>query len=156
MPVARPGRPNSKCFPITDLCCEVVFEPMSKQKYGRIVNTASIWTEGHVGQAGYSAAKAGVIGLTKTLALEYAKYQITVKLPAHPVRTGQARRGFTDSRDFPVSAKMRLPDKNARPIRFLKSLHSSPPTGRGILQHFRKSPVRSTLKTKGICSVCQV
>jgi 3-oxoacyl-[acyl-carrier protein] reductase len=51
---------------------------MSKQKYGRIINTASIWTEGHVGQASYSAAKAGVIGLTKTLALEYAKYQITV------------------------------------------------------------------------------
>jgi 3-oxoacyl-[acyl-carrier protein] reductase len=62
----------------TFLCCQAVFESMSKQKYGRIVNTASIWTEGHVGQAGYSAAKAGVIGLTKTLALEYAKYQITV------------------------------------------------------------------------------
>ena len=60
------------------LCCQAVFERMSKQKYGRIVNTASIWTEGHVGQAGYAAAKAGVIGLTKTLALEYAKYQITV------------------------------------------------------------------------------
>lgn len=62
----------------TFLCSRAVFTPMSKQRYGRIVNTASIWTEGHVGQAGYSAAKAGVIGLTKTLALEYAKYQITV------------------------------------------------------------------------------
>lgn len=62
----------------TFLCSRAVFTPMSKQRYGRIVNTASIWTEGHVGQAGYSAAKAGVIALTKTLALEYAKYQITV------------------------------------------------------------------------------
>lgn len=62
----------------TFLCAQAVLEPMSKQQYGRIVNTASIWTEGHVGQAAYSAAKAGVIGLTKTLALEYAKYQITV------------------------------------------------------------------------------
>jgi len=42
----------------------------------------------------------------------------------HPVRTGQARRGFTDSRDFPVSAKMRLPENPAlagRPTGFLKS-----------------------------------
>jgi 3-oxoacyl-[acyl-carrier protein] reductase len=62
----------------TFLFSRAVFTPMSKQRYGRIINTASIWTEGHVGQAGYSAAKAGVIGLTKTLALEYAKYQITV------------------------------------------------------------------------------
>lgn len=60
------------------LCAQAVFGPMSEQKYGRIVNTASIWTEGHIGQAAYAAAKAGVIGLTKTLALEYAKYKITV------------------------------------------------------------------------------
>ena len=62
----------------TFLCSQAVFTPMSRQRYGRIVNTASIWTEGHFGQAAYSAAKAGVIGLTKTLALEYAKYQVTV------------------------------------------------------------------------------
>ncbi len=44
-------------------------------------------------------------------------------------------RGREDSRDFPVSAKMRLPDKNVRPIGFLKSLHSSPPIPLGRDRH---------------------
>jgi 3-oxoacyl-[acyl-carrier protein] reductase len=52
--------------------------PMIKQKYGRIVNTASVGAQGNVGQANYSASKAGVIGLTKTLALEWARYNIAV------------------------------------------------------------------------------
>ena len=57
---------------------QAVLEPMSGQRYGRIVNTASIWIDGHVGQAGYSASKAGVIGLTKTIAREFAQRGINV------------------------------------------------------------------------------
>jgi NAD(P)-dependent dehydrogenase (short-subunit alcohol dehydrogenase family) len=49
---------------------------------GRIVNTASIGVVGNVGQANYSASKAGVIGLTRTLALELARYGITVNCVA--------------------------------------------------------------------------
>jgi len=46
---------------------------------GRIVNIASVvGLVGNVGQANYSAAKAGVIGLTKTVAKEYASRNITV------------------------------------------------------------------------------
>jgi hypothetical protein len=43
---------------------------------------------------------------------------IEVKIPAHSVKTGQARRAFTDSRDFPVSAKMRIAGQECPAYRF--------------------------------------
>jgi 3-oxoacyl-[acyl-carrier protein] reductase len=52
------------------------------QKYGRIVNTASVGALGNIGQANYSASKAGVIGVTKTLALEWARFNIAVNCVA--------------------------------------------------------------------------
>jgi len=52
---------------------------MMREKYGRIVNMSSIvGLRGNVGQANYAASKAGIIGLTKTLAAEVAKRNITV------------------------------------------------------------------------------
>jgi len=59
----------------TFLCCQAASVPMMEKKYGRIINTSSIGSLGNIGQANYSASKAGVIGLTKTLALELAKIQ---------------------------------------------------------------------------------
>jgi 3-oxoacyl-[acyl-carrier protein] reductase len=64
------------------LCSQVAAVQMIEQNYGRIVNTASIAALGNVGQANYSASKAGVIGLTKTLALEWARYGIAVNCVA--------------------------------------------------------------------------
>jgi 3-oxoacyl-[acyl-carrier protein] reductase len=66
----------------TWLCCQLAAVPMIEQGYGRIVNTASIAALGNVGQANYSASKAGIIGLSKTLALEFARYGIGVNCVA--------------------------------------------------------------------------
>src|SRR5882757_9350424 len=55
-----------------------VLKVMSKQRYGRIINIASTTgVHGNPGQVNYAAAKAGLIGFTKTVALEYASRNIT-------------------------------------------------------------------------------
>jgi 3-oxoacyl-(acyl-carrier-protein) reductase len=51
--------------------------PMRETKGGRIVNISSVSSMGNIGQANYAAAKAGVIGLTRTAAKELARYQVT-------------------------------------------------------------------------------
>ncbi|MCB1810406.1 MAG: SDR family oxidoreductase [Candidatus Competibacteraceae bacterium] len=61
------------------LCCRAVAPMMMAQNYGRIVNIASIaGKEGNPNASAYSAAKAGVIGLTKSLGKELADYDIAV------------------------------------------------------------------------------
>lgn len=61
------------------LCCRAVVPLMIKQNYGRIVNVASIaGKEGNPNAAAYSAAKAGVIALTKSLGKELASKDIAV------------------------------------------------------------------------------
>jgi 3-oxoacyl-[acyl-carrier protein] reductase len=63
----------------TFLLSKNAIKKMLKAKYGRIVNITSIVGHtGNLGQANYSAAKAGIIGMSKSLAIEYAKKNITV------------------------------------------------------------------------------
>jgi len=65
------------------LCTRSVLRPMVKQRWGRIVNISSIvGIIGNAGQANYSAAKAGIIGLTRSIAKEVASRNITVNAVA--------------------------------------------------------------------------
>lgn len=64
-------------------CCKAAAQRMMKQRYGRIVNMSSVvGVAGNAGQANYAASKAGVIGLTKSLAKELAARHITVNAVA--------------------------------------------------------------------------
>lgn len=60
-------------------CIQQVISPMIRERWGRIVNITSVVAEaGNAGQANYCAAKAGLIGLTKSLAHELASRNVTV------------------------------------------------------------------------------
>ena len=63
----------------TFLLSKHAIKKMLKSKFGRIVNiTSVVGHTGNVGQSNYSASKAGIIGMSKSLAIEYAKKNITV------------------------------------------------------------------------------
>lgn len=57
---------------------QAVIPFMKEQKYGRIVNLSSSSAYGNIGQANYAASKAGILGMTKTLAKELGRHNITV------------------------------------------------------------------------------
>ena len=59
--------------------CKYAIKKMLKNKYGRIVNITSIVGHtGNLGQTNYSASKAGIVAMSKSLAIEYAKKNITI------------------------------------------------------------------------------
>ena len=63
----------------TFFLCKYAIKKMLKNKYGRIVNITSIVGHtGNLGQSNYAASKAAIIGMSKSLAIEYAKKNITI------------------------------------------------------------------------------
>jgi 3-oxoacyl-[acyl-carrier protein] reductase len=85
------------------LCTKAVTRQMMKQRAGRIINIASIvGVSGNPGQANYVAAKAGVIGLTKTTAKELATRNITV----NAIAPGFITTDMTDKLSEEVKAEM--------------------------------------------------
>lgn len=64
-------------------CMQAVMRPMMKQRWGRIVNLSSVvGLRGNLGQANYAASKAGLIGMSKSVAKELASRGITVNCVA--------------------------------------------------------------------------
>jgi 3-oxoacyl-[acyl-carrier protein] reductase len=110
-----------------------VMRPMVKQRSGRIINIASVaGLTGNAGQANYSASKAGLIGLTKTLARELASRSITVNAVAPGFITTDMTSVLPDNIKTAVLTQIPLghfgdPDDIAAAVAFLAG-----PTGKYI------------------------
>jgi 3-oxoacyl-[acyl-carrier protein] reductase len=85
------------------LCCKEACRPMMKARSGKIINIASVvGLMGNAGQANYSASKAGLIGLTKTLAREFSSRSINV----NAVAPGFIQTAMTDKLSEADKAKL--------------------------------------------------
>jgi 3-oxoacyl-[acyl-carrier protein] reductase len=84
-------------------CIQAILPSMVRQRYGRIINIASVVAQtGNVGQANYISSKAGIIGLTKAVAAEVARRNITV----NAVAPGFIATRMTENLPLEVKEKM--------------------------------------------------
>jgi len=94
------------CMKGSWLCCKGVLGHMRSQGFGRVVNITSRAWLGNPGQSNYSAAKAGIVGLTRALALEFAAYGITINIVAPGfIEAPMARRLPPDTQEKVINAQ---------------------------------------------------
>jgi 3-oxoacyl-[acyl-carrier protein] reductase len=123
----------------TFLCCRAVVGLMKKQKSGAIVNISSdIGFSGDPGRSAYAAAKAGILGLTRSLALELATCGVRVNAVAPGrITTPRVRASYTDI-EWEAAAKRipvghaGVPEDVAEAVAFLASDAAKHMTGQTI------------------------
>ncbi|BBB93230.1 MAG TPA: 3-oxoacyl-[acyl-carrier-protein] reductase [Methylomusa anaerophila] len=119
-------------------CTKAVSRIMMKQKSGKIINiTSVVGLMGNIGQANYAAAKAGVIGFTKSMARELASRNITVNAIAPGFIGTDMTHGLSEQVKSDLSAKIPLgklgaPEDVAAAVVFLASDSANYITGQTI------------------------
>lgn len=119
----------------TFLCMKAVSRLMMRQRYGRIVNLSSVvGLRGNAGQVNYAASKAGVVGMTKSLAKELASRGVTVNAVAPGFIETDMTAAMTDAAktatltSIPIQ-KLGAPEDVARAVAFLASDEAAYITG---------------------------